>query len=173
MSWLDVDEESAARKYEKIRTRLIRVFINRGCYEADDLADETINRVTIKMPVIREGYVGEPTSYFYGVADKVHLEWLRKQKKARPVEITENVRSKEPEIESDEEYECLEKCLKQLPKDLRDLIVGYYKGEKRAKIEHHRELAEKWNISTNALQTKTCRIRGGLRKCVVDCLGRN
>ena len=81
LSWLDPDRESAAQKYGRIRDRLVRIFVCRGCYEADELADETINRVTIKMPVIKDGYVGEPASYFFGVANKVHLEWLRKQKK--------------------------------------------------------------------------------------------
>lgn len=170
LSWLDPDRESAAQKYGRIRERLVRIFVCRGCYEADELADETINRVTIKMPVIKDGYVGEPASYFFGVADKVHLEWLRKQKKARPVELNDSVGSADPEPESDAEYECLEKCLKTLPGSLHELIVEYYLGEKRAKIEHHKTLAEKWGLSVNALQTKTCRIRAGLKKCVVDCL---
>jgi DNA-directed RNA polymerase specialized sigma24 family protein len=170
LSWLDPDRESAAQKYGRIRDRLVRIFICRGCYEADELADETINRVTIKMPVIKDGYVGEPASYFYGVADKVHLEWLRKQKKARPVELDDSVGSAGPEPDSDTEYECLEKCLKTLPGDVHELIVEYYQGEKRAKIEHHKTLAEKLGLTINALQTKTCRIRAGLRKCVVDCL---
>jgi DNA-directed RNA polymerase specialized sigma24 family protein len=170
LSWLDPDQESAAQKYKKIRDRLVRVFVCRGCYEADDLADETINRVTIKMPAIKDVYIGEPTRYFYGVADKVHLEWLRKQKKARPVELKDNGRSVEPEPESDAEYECLEECLQKLPGGLRELIVEYYQGEKRAKIEYHKTLAEKLGLTINALQTKTCRIRAGLRKCVVDCL---
>lgn len=170
LSWLDPDQELAARKYEKIRDRLVRVFVGRGCYEADELADETINRVTVKMPSIRESYVGEPARYFFGVADKVHLEWLRKQKKARPVELTDNSRQIVPEPEDETEYECLEKCLKTLPDTLRELIVDYYRGEKRAKIERHKSLAEKWGLTVNAMQTKTCRIRAGLRKCVADCL---
>lgn len=170
LSWLDPDPEPAAQKYEKIRNRLVRFFVGRGCYEADDLADETINRVTIKMPKIRDGYIGEPASYFFGVADKIHLEWLRKQKKARPVELTDNSRQAEPEPESDIEYDCLEKCLKALPSALHELIVEYYRGEKRAKIEHHKSLAEKWGLTVSALQTKTCRIRAGLRKCMNDCL---
>lgn len=170
LNWLDPDRESAAQKYEKIRGRLVRIFIGRGCYEADDLADETMNRVTLKVPSIRESYIGDPAPYFFGVADKVHLEWLRKQKKARPVELADNSPSVDPEPEDDTEYECLEKCLKVLPSRLHELIVEYYRGEKRAKIEYHRTLAEKWGLSTNALQTKTCRIRASLRKCMVDCI---
>ena len=169
LSWLDFDPEAAALKYEKIRTRLIRLLIGRGCHEAEELADETINRVTIKAPQIRGTYVGDPALYFSGVAEKVHLEWLRKQKKAGFVELKETGRYDE-EVEPDHRYECFEKCLNALPEDLRRLIVEYYHGEKRAKIEHHRELAEKWGLSVNALQTKTCRIRAGLRKSVKKCM---
>lgn len=169
LSWLDSHQEPAAQKYEKIRSRLIRVFAGRGCYEAEDLADETINRVTLKVAQIKDTYVGETALYFYGVADKLHLEWLRKQKKGGFVELKETGRYEE-EKESDEDYECLEKCLKTLPSDLRELIVEYYRGEKRAKIEHHKNLAEKWGLSVNALQTKTCRIRATLRKCVQLCV---
>jgi RNA polymerase sigma factor (sigma-70 family) len=169
LSWLDSHQEAAAQKYEKIRSRLIRVFAGRGCYEAEDLADETINRVTLKVPQIKDTYVGETALYFYGVADKLHLEWLRKQKKGGFVELKETGKYQEEE-ESDEDYECLEKCLKTLPPDLRELIVEYYQGEKRAKIEHHKSLAEKWGLTVNALQTKTCRIRATLRKCVQLCV---
>lgn len=170
LGWLDPDTDQAVEKYEKIRTRLVRMFAGRGCYEADDLADETINRATIKVPAIIGSYVGEPTSYFYGIANNVHLEWLRKQKKARPVELKEESRTVDAPKEPDPEFECLEKCLDKLSAPLRGLIVEYYQGEKREKIEHHKFLAEKWDLTINALQTKTCRIRATLRKCVVQCL---
>lgn len=170
LSWLDADTDRAAEKYQTIRTRLVRLFVSRGCHEADDLADETINRVTLKIPEIIEKYVGEPTSYFYGVANKVFLEWLRKQKRARPVELKEHGVSTGPPADPDREFECLEKCLRELTAPLRELIIEYYQGEKREKIEHHRFLAEKWDLTINALQTKTCRIRASLRKCVQQCL---
>src|SRR4051812_38473198 len=83
LGWLDANVESAAEKYEKIRQRLIRIFIGRGCYEAEMLADRTIDRVSSKVSQISSNYVGEPATYFYGVANKIHLEWLRAQKKER------------------------------------------------------------------------------------------
>ncbi|HEY0047746.1 MAG TPA: hypothetical protein VGB68_00565, partial [Pyrinomonadaceae bacterium] len=48
LNWLDRNREIAGQKYEKIRRRLIRIFLGRGCFEAEELADETINRVTRK-----------------------------------------------------------------------------------------------------------------------------
>ena len=46
LKWLDSDREQAAMKYEEIRKRLIKIFTGRDCVEAEDLADETINRVS-------------------------------------------------------------------------------------------------------------------------------
>lgn len=171
LDWLDPDRKVSGQKYEKIRERLIRIFVGRGCFEAEELADVTIDRVTLKLPKIAADYSGEPALYFYGVADKIHLEWLRKQRKIKYLELTDtdNYSESEPEIES--EYECLDDCLKTLDKIDRELIVDYYKEEKRAKIELRRELAEKFKISIGALQVKTCRIRAGLQKCVQNCVG--
>jgi RNA polymerase sigma factor (sigma-70 family) len=170
LDWLDLNRESAGQKYEKIRQRLIQIFIGRGCFEAEELADLTINRVTLKLPEIIGNYTGEPTLYFYGVANNIHLEWLRKQKKIKPLELVETDNYSEPETETESEYLCLEDCLKTLPEIERKLIIDYYKEEKRAKIELRRELAEKLKISVSALQVKTCRIRSNLHKCVQNCV---
>jgi RNA polymerase sigma factor (sigma-70 family) len=170
LDWLDLNREAAGQKYEKIRRRLIKIFVCRGCFEAEELADTTINRVTNKLPQIVEKYIGEPTLYFYGVADKIHLEWLRKQKKIKQLELTEtdNYAESEP-AESEFEYECLEECLKTLSGIERNLIVDYYKEEKKAKIELRRKLAQELEISVSALQVKTCRIRARLQECVQNC----
>jgi hypothetical protein len=76
LDWLGADRDSAAVNYEKIRTRLIKIFTCRGCGEADDLADETINRVAAKVANIADSYSGDPALYFDGVAQKVHLVYL-------------------------------------------------------------------------------------------------
>jgi RNA polymerase sigma factor (sigma-70 family) len=170
LDWLDINREAAGQKYEKIRQRLIRIFVCRGCFEAEELADTTINRVMIKLPQIVGKYIGEPTLYFYGVADKIHLEWLRKQKKVKHLELTETDNYAESEPESESEYECLEDCLKKLSTSERSLIVNYYSEEKKAKIELRRRLASELKITVNALQVKTCRIRAGLQECVQNCV---
>lgn len=170
LNWLDQNREAAGRKYEKIRQRLIRIFVCRGCFEAEELADTTINRVMQKLPQINEKYIGEPSLYFYGVADNIHHEWLRQQKKIKKLELVETNNYSKSEPESESEYECLEKCLKILPATDRELIVNYYKEDKRAKIELRRAMAEKLGINTSALQVRTCRIRANLQKCVRNCV---
>lgn len=167
--WLDLNRDTAAEKYEKLRQRLIRIFMGRGCREAEQLADETFNRVTRKLPEIVDGYRGDPALYFFGVADKIHLEWLRKQKNINQLRLHEKIEQQDT-VELEIQYDCLENCLKKLPPDQHQLIVEYYKKEKSAKIKNRRELAKIFNISVNALQVKTSRIRTQLKGCLRDCL---
>ena len=49
LAWLAPDAETAGVEYERLRFRLINFFANRNCRFAEDLTDETINRVTLKI----------------------------------------------------------------------------------------------------------------------------
>ncbi len=79
LDWLDADRERAGAKYEEIRRRLIKIYTNRGCAEAEDLADETINRVANKLAEIKKDFSGDRARYFYGVANKVLMEFQRRK----------------------------------------------------------------------------------------------
>jgi len=165
LSWLDRNRDEAGKKYEIIRYRLIKIFTCRGCNEAEDLADETINRVALKVEAIEESYVGDPALYFYGVANNIHLEYLRK-KPAPSIELT-------PTTEVDEmerEYDCLDRCMQHLSAKQRELVLEYYQGDKRIKINHRKELARKVGIALNALRIRAHRIRATLQQCVQSCL---
>lgn len=164
LSWLAPNRELAAKKYEDIRHRLIMIFTGRGCYEAEDLADETINRVIRRVPDIAATYTGDQSLYFYGVAHKVHSEYLRKrlsQPPPPPVEKSE---------EDEARYECLDHCMMSLTKDNRELLLNYYQEEKQAKITARKEFAERLNIPLNALRIRAFRLRERLRACVLECL---
>jgi DNA-directed RNA polymerase specialized sigma24 family protein len=165
LAWLDADREQAGEKYEHIRRRLIKIFTCRGCSDAEELADETINRVTLKAPEVAKNYTGDPALYFYGVAQKVYLESLRK----RPQAIMPPPVAAESE-ELEREYECLERCMEQLPQINRQLVLEYYQDDKRAKIDHRREQAQRLGIAPNALRIRAHRIRVTLQQCVQECL---
>ena len=173
LAWLDPERERAGRRYEDIRLRLIKIFTCRGCHESEDLADETINRVARKLAQVAATYEGDQALYFYGVAHKVYLEYLRKRP-ARgggtppptPPALTEEERAAE-----EREYECLERCMRGLSPDNRDLVLQYYREEKREKIEHRKLLAARRGIGLNALRIRACRIREALYRCVQTCLG--
>lgn len=173
LNWLDSDRERAGEIYEDIRHNLIKIFVWRGCNRAEDLADETINRVMWKAEKLAEEYDGNPALFFYGVAKKVLLEHQRKE--IRPVSPikNDNVAAPEPEDlydQMDAKLECLESCLKELSQEDRDLILLYYQKEKQAKIDFRKELAEQVGIDTNNLRVRAYRIRNSLHKCISKCL---
>lgn len=162
--WLDPDREQAGLKYEQIRTRLIKIFTCRGCSEPEDMADVTINRVAKRLKDIEEGFTGDHSLYFYGVANKVYLEHVKK----RPVPLPPGPPVDSEEIE--QEYECLEQCMAQLAPNNRVLVLQYYQEEKRAKIDHRLHLAKSLGIARNALRIRAHRIRLTLLECVQTCL---
>jgi DNA-directed RNA polymerase specialized sigma24 family protein len=164
LTWLDSDRDQAGTKYEDIRRKLIKIFVCRGCPTGEDLADETINRVIRKMPELADGYNGDPVAYFYGVARNVHLEHVKKGRPPLPLPAPD------PPEQKEREYECLERCMTALTPENRALMLGYYKEEKRAKIVHRKELADRLGIALNALRIRAFRIRTGLQGCVEKCL---
>jgi RNA polymerase sigma factor (sigma-70 family) len=175
LGWLDTDRNRAGSKYETIRVRLIKIFNCRGCSDAEDLADETINRVVTRIDEIAEHYEGDPLPYFYAVSHKVHLEYLRKAKVRQadaPAEEFKEIAA--PLVvmsdESDAQYECLERCLEHLPEENRKLVLEYYQHEKQAKIAHRKRLASQMGIAVNALRIRAHRIRVVLEECVHDCV---
>ena len=164
LDWLDTNREQAGQKYEDTRQRLIRIFTSRKCWDAEDLADETINRVASKVPEIRATYEGDPSLFFYSVAHNIHREWLRRKPPPVPALVLMDSASLE------KQSSCLEKCLEFLTPQNRELVVQYYRDEKKAKIERRKHLAQRLNIAPNALRIGACRIRAELLKCVENCL---
>ncbi len=163
LSWLNADREQAGHDYEAIRRRLIKLFTCRNCYESEDLADETINRVANKIAEIKDHFEGPRAPYFYAVANKVHLEYLRR----KPEPFLPPLR---PSEDIELEYACLEQCMERQTPSNRKLVLEYYQGEKKAKIDHRRSLAEGYGIALNALRIRAHRIRASLQECVENCL---
>lgn len=163
LRWLNSDRERAGEKYEDIRFGLIQFFKSRGADSAEELADETINRVASKLPQIADNYIGDPTSYFYGVAKKVQLEYFRRQ---RSVVLPAEISSFEKE-EYEVIYSCLERCLAQLPPKHRELLIAYYR---EGKLHRRKELREKLGVRSGALRVRVYRLKNHLEKCVRMCL---
>jgi len=166
LQWLNPDRDLAGVKYETIRVRIIKIFTCRGCHAAEELADETINRVTVKVNDLADNYVGDPALYFYGVANNVFLEYLKKRVSQKippptPPDPIDNV---------EREYDCLEQCMQKLSEGSRELVVRYYRDERRAKIDHRKELADRLGIAINALRIRAHRIRKTLQGCVEQCV---
>jgi DNA-directed RNA polymerase specialized sigma24 family protein len=173
LEWLDRDRDRAGQRYEQIRLRLIKIFLCRGCTVAEELADETINRVAEKIQQIAGGYVGDPASYFCGVAHKIYLEHARTPPLASlPADVAEK---KEPlQEEGEVRYKCMEQCMERISIQNRELILAYYgvADDSQSKISARKELSQRLGIGANALWIRSHRIREGLKKCVTMCLER-
>ena len=159
----------AGKKYETIRGGLVRVFVSRGFNDAEDLADEVIERVAGRLKDIRDTYEGDPTRYFHGFARNVIRENLPSRRKEIATEVPATWVDPEP---TSTERECLEKCLQTLPAEKRELILDYYLYEGHEKIEHHKQMAAELGISEGALRVRVHHIRVRLEGCVLECAGR-
>jgi RNA polymerase sigma factor (sigma-70 family) len=167
LNWLAPERERAGQRYEEIRTRLIKIFTCRGCCDPEDLADETINRVIKRLHEIEGEFKGDQAKYFYGVANKVHLEYLRR-KQIQPI-----VAPMADANRIETEYRCLEQCLNRLSAENRNLVLQYYQLERKARIDQRKALAKELGIKLNALRIRAHRIRAILQECVQKCLDHN
>jgi DNA-directed RNA polymerase specialized sigma24 family protein len=159
------DREHGAQKYEEIRQRIIKIFKNRGSLLAEEIADESINRVCRKLPKLAETYEGDPALYFYAVAKRVYLEFTKNQMRTLPPPVPKD----DPE-EVERRHACLQQCLQELRSEKRELILRFYEGEKREKIENRKRLAALLGIDAKALSLRTLRIRRELHDCMQECL---
>jgi DNA-directed RNA polymerase specialized sigma24 family protein len=177
LGWLDADRDCAGRKYEQIRLKLIKIFLCGGCSEAEDLADETINRVASKVPSLASTYRGDPEPYFYGVSNNVEREYRRRASRvgaSAAVGIAGNMNSAIRDAnEAERRYSCLERCLAEMQPKSRDLVLRYYQDHKLKRISHRKLVAQEMGIAPNALRIRVCRIRGSLEGCVRQCLERS
>jgi RNA polymerase sigma factor (sigma-70 family) len=165
LAWLDPDRDKAARKYETIRSSLIRIFVAKGFNDAEDLADEVITRVTKRLPEIIDSYLREPARYFHGVARNLVREAYRRKEIATDVTPVASIQI----TNRSDEYECLMRCLQFLTGSKRELILDYYVYEGHNKIKHHRIMAEELGISEGALRGRAHRLRTELEECVLKC----
>jgi DNA-directed RNA polymerase specialized sigma24 family protein len=163
LDWLDSDRELAGTKYEQIRSRLIKIFTGRACVDPEELADETINRVTSKLKEIQNEFTGDQARYFFGVANKVYLEYLRRKMPQPPPPPPDSGRA-------ELEYRCLERCIERLSEEDRALLLKEYGAKGRTQAERRKVLAEELGISLNALRIRVYRIRVGLKECIEKCI---
>lgn len=167
LSWLaPCDEAVAGEEYERLRFRLITYFSHRNCRFPEDLADETINRVCLK---IGEEEVLNKTAFVYGFAKNVYLESLRKEKHHANIDDL-TIAARETNDEPDVTHTHLDNCLGKLSDENRKLILEYFSEEKQAKIDLHKQLATKLRTSSVGLRMRIVRIKRNLQLCLQDCL---
>ena len=164
LHWLDPNVDQAGLIYERIRWRLIAILASRGCAVAEELADNTIDRVARRVADIQQTYVGDKAIYFLGVMNNVHHEYLKRPMIPRPLALDDDLETKEMT------HACLDKCLDKLAPHSRQMIEGYYAADKRAKIDLRKRLATEFGVSLNTLRLRALRIREKLELCIEQCL---
>ena len=181
LEWLDDGADSNGETYLEMHRRLVSYFDRRNRQSADELADETLNRISKTLQ--KDGAIATkpPARYCYVVAKFVLLEDIRREQ--RHVRLVEQPAfrastrqgerlapfDKAPDDTQEQRLECLERCLHTLSTEQRDLIVEYYRDGRGQKIERRREMAKRLGITMNALGIRACRIRNTLEACVEAC----
>jgi DNA-directed RNA polymerase specialized sigma24 family protein len=181
LNWLDEGVDSGGERYLEMRRRLARYFDRRNCSSPNDLADETLNRVARKLEEKGEIVGASPARYCYIVAKFVFLEFGRRSEHNQtslddaqgPGRVVAGLAvPARPDVDTvarEKLFEYLERCLGKLQPEDRELILDYYRGEQRAKIESRSQLAARLGITMNALTIRACRIRNKLEACVEAC----
>lgn len=173
LSLFSENREEAGKAYESLRGRLVQFFLKKNCAQAEQLADETLNRLALKAETFDRGRNLDVAAFAFGFAAKVHLAYLRGPDKASsPLEREGPHVTDAPQMTpADEaEFDCLDACLQELSAEDRDLIIKYYSKEGAEKIELRRQLAEFMDIKPEALHMRVFRIKSRLRECVRSCM---
>jgi DNA-directed RNA polymerase specialized sigma24 family protein len=171
LEYLSPDADEAAKKYEEIRARLIKYFYFRGCFDPEALADEAINRITVRLPETRFTDTAAFAGYFYSFASNIYLEDLRRRKKVVSIEeITSETNDHAEETGHSSVSACLERCLLTHPPKERNLVMEYYSFGKGESSRQRKRMAVEQDMSEQSLYAFVARVRKSLRECVKNCL---
>lgn len=174
LAGLDADRDRAGELYLSLRGRLVSFFAWRAQASSEECADEVIERVTRKLD--RSEEIADVSTYMIGVARMVLLEFQRGQRTERRV-LEMNAQSPGPaapsmegQIDADRRGKCLRRCLAGLPPESRQLLVEYYTGEQRERIDNRKRLAQRLGVGLGALRIRVLRLRERLEECLIACL---
>jgi hypothetical protein len=169
---LHPDPACAGERYERLRRTLLKFFELRRHADADVLADRTIDVVSRRMA---DGLsIASVELFALGVARHLDSD-VRRSPRARQVSIADAGELSDPagspeaalsraetERRRQREQTRMASRLQQLPADIRSLLIEYYRGSGRARIERRRRLAAGHGGNLNSLRIAICRIRAGL-----------
>ena len=186
LNWLDEGKDSDSQRYLEVRRRLELYFDRKNCVAPAKLADETLNRVARKLEENGEIAGVAALQYCYNTAKSVFLDTLLSEKRtpfhrplansnsANPSGQSVNLLEADPATDRKKKIaDCLDSCLKTLSSADRDLIVDYYSGQQRGKIERRAALAARLSLTANALSIRASCVRQKLELCTHACLDKH
>lgn len=174
LTFFDADHERAGARYRDLHRRLVKFFEWQGVPDAEDQADEVLDRLLRK---IGEGEaIANVDAYALAIARCVLLEARKRlEREAEILRLVQPADAEEPQLGDDDaerQQQCFDECLATLSPTNRTIILHYYTGERREKIEARRELAASLGIDLNALRVRAHRIRMQLEACLTQRLQR-
>jgi RNA polymerase sigma factor (sigma-70 family) len=176
---LDSQPDRAGEKYEGLRWKLVKFFQWSSCSGAEDLADETLNRVARKLQTGDETIL-HVEAYTWGVAKQIRREGQKRDgKTVRFSDMPDHnfasdagaaIDDIHKKIQSRKEQRCLGECLGRLSLQEQELFLAY-RVDKGHYAKTRKELAKKFELSPGALRVRVIRLREKLEKCIARCLG--
>ncbi|MDX2031866.1 MAG: hypothetical protein SF339_14420 [Blastocatellia bacterium] len=169
LTHLDADPEAAGEKYILLHRKLARFFEwNNARQPAEELASRVFDIVARKLDAgeaIRNlnAYCNEVARLIlkesYRTPARGELEEWERKTPATPF--------REEELwEREARLAFLESCLGGLPPESRELIVEFYRGEGRDRIDRRQRLADRFGIARNALGNRVQRLLDKLERCL-------
>ncbi|HNB73192.1 MAG TPA: sigma-70 family RNA polymerase sigma factor [Acidobacteriota bacterium] len=188
LHWLNSDREAAGVAYEKLRSRLLKVFISQGAAAAEDLVDEVFTRTARKLSEGVQVQATDPFIYCYGIARNVLREYRKLQLRVgESIERDESTNRQPPEpaihpaiieLEETERQErehrltCLEHALSRLTTENRVMFLEYYRHDIKSKTNHREQLADSLGMPMNAIRIRVHRLKAKLEESIRKCLTR-
>lgn len=174
---LDPDRERAGEMYEDLRRRLIKFFEWNFCFPAEDLVDETLDRVAEKLDEVQ---VLDVVGFAWGVAKHVRQEATKRSERTvqisdlpsgaeLPTRETTPERSVQEGLEDERRARCLQLCLHRFSASDRELFLKYHKAEGEHK-EYRQRLAQEMGVGIGTLRVRINRLREKLEQCLQNCM---
>jgi hypothetical protein len=174
---LDSDKTVAAAKYEDLRRKLLRFLYWNHSVRAEELTDETFNRVAAKLKV---EVIENMSAYALTVARFVLLEDSKYHRESSIDAMPEGVDSIVEPVDSERKIvehmdhlvriECLRDCRTKLPPADSAFVLAYYSAEGEKQKDYRRRLAQTLRMTMTALRVRANRLRDKLEPCVIVCV---
>lgn len=174
---LDPQRDRAAEKYEELRRKLVKFFEWSSCFPAEDLADETLDRLG---NILLDRPIFDLEPFLWGVAKKIRQESRAHTERIIPIAdlpdqgaSLKNKVDVEAEIHAARQGEmqskCLHLCLHRMNEQNRRAFLKYHMIHGNSK-EQREKLASGLGLTIGALRVRMNRIRSQLEKCAQRCL---
>lgn len=158
---------ASAPSYNELRNTLIRYFQLKADIDPETAADQTLDRVGVKIQQQTE--ILDLKKYSIGVARFIFLERIKvhAREKEAAAEYYSGQESKPVEYEEDTRLRKWRECFQSLNSDERILLKNYFADLPFSPLNEKRiRLCSEYQISMNNLRLKVFRLRQRLEKCV-------